>query len=48
VRGEEIMCHWPFRTFVNPQLKNIRARIVAHDIEIVLASDDLRPIDFGG
>ena len=36
---------WPL---VHVQLENVRSRIMAYHIEIILAADDLRAIDLGG
>ena len=34
--------------FVHTQLKDVRRRVVADDVEVELAADDLRGIDLGG
>ena len=38
----------PFRMFVHMELKDVRSRVVADNIKIVLAPNNLRSIDFGG
>ena len=38
----------PFRLLVHMELENVRPRVMADDIQIILAPDDLPAIDLGG